>query len=162
MERIPRDHALMMTAALWSQRGTCSRAKVGAVFSRDGRILVQGYNGAPAGMPHCEHLCDCGSSDRAGMISGDEIGVHLPLCAKLQPCRVSVHAEANGIAFAAKYGVKLEGAILHTTLTPCTNCAMLLINCGINSVIWGAPHRDMGGNKLLLQAGISSYQIGMI
>jgi dCMP deaminase len=36
-----------------AQRSTCLRASVGAVIVRDRSILATGYNGAPAGMPHC-------------------------------------------------------------------------------------------------------------
>src|SRR4051794_5045779 len=47
--RPTRDEVLMETARLWAHRGTCNRLRVGAIFSRNGRILVQGYNGAPSG-----------------------------------------------------------------------------------------------------------------
>jgi len=50
------DDVLMHCAYAWAARGTCTRLQVGALFARDGRILATGYNGAPSGMPHCEHL----------------------------------------------------------------------------------------------------------
>ncbi|WNO27821.1 deoxycytidylate deaminase [Microbacterium phage Huwbert] len=53
--RTTRDEMLMEVAHAIAKRGTCSRLQVGAVFSRDGRIVSTGYNGAPAGMPHCTH-----------------------------------------------------------------------------------------------------------
>lgn len=136
-ERPTRDHALMATARVWARRSTCSRAQVGCVISVDGRILVQGYNGAPAGMPHCTHTADA-------------------------PCTIAVHAEANAVAFAAKHGVKLSGAELHSTLAPCTNCAMLIINAGIRRVVYRQPHRDMNGITLLREALISVNYSGMI
>lgn len=125
-----RDTLLLETAAIWAKRGTCSRARVGCVISRDGRILVQGYNGAPRGLPHCEHV-------------GDE------------PCTIATHAEANAIAYAARVGVILSGAEMHSTRVPCTNCAMLIINAGIERVIYLEEHRDMGGLALLRQALIA-------
>ena len=55
MERITREEMLMGVAEVVARRGTCSRAQVGVVFAREGRILATGYNGAPRGIPHCHH-----------------------------------------------------------------------------------------------------------
>lgn len=43
----------MGIADLVAGRATCIRRKVGAVLVKDRRILCSGYNGAPAGIPHC-------------------------------------------------------------------------------------------------------------
>jgi dCMP deaminase len=119
-----RETTLLGTAYLWADRSTCARLKVGCVISRDGRILVQGYNGAPAGMPHCDYP-------------------HEP-----EDC-LAVHAEANAIAFAARWGVMLEGAMLTCTHQPCLNCARLIINAGISRVIFSEPYRLKDGLRLL-------------
>jgi dCMP deaminase len=124
-----RETTLLGTAYLWADRSTCARLKVGCVISRDGRILVQGYNGAPAGMPHCDYP-------------------HEP-----EDC-LAVHAEANAIAFAARWGVMLEGAMLTCTHQPCLNCARLIINAGISRVIFSEPYRLKDGLRLLQEAGI--------
>ena len=75
-----------------AQRSTCPRAAVGAVIVKDNRILATGYNGAPAGEPHC--------IDSKCIMVNDH-------------CVRAIHAETNAIAQAAKNGVAVEGATLY-------------------------------------------------
>jgi dCMP deaminase len=123
----------MEIAHTMAQRSTCSRRHVGAVVARDGRVLVSGYNGAPKGMPHCEHP------------SRDDYGTG---------CRIAVHAEANAVAFAARWGIRVEGADLFSTCVPCLACAQLIVNAGIVRVVAGEAYRDPAGENLLVSAGI--------
>lgn len=144
----------MATAELVSARSTCSRARVGVVVARAGRQLTSGYNGAPAGLPHCRHHCDCLLDDPARhelIITED---AHLIGCNSLKPCTIAVHAEANAIAYAARYGMRLEGADLFTTLSPCVPCSQLIINAGIVRVVYSKEYRDTSGLTLLRQADI--------
>lgn len=124
------DSVLAHMAGVMAARGTCPTAKVGCVVSRDGRVISTGYNGSPAGMAHCSH--------RAGE----------------SPCRTAMHAEANAIAYAARYGAALAGATVHTTTSPCLDCARLLINAGIVRVVCGQAYRDLSGVDLLQLAGV--------
>lgn len=133
VERPSRDETLMEVAHVFAKRSTCSRAQVGAVIAVDGRILSTGYNGAPAGLPHCDHSFD--PADASG-------------------CTTAVHAEANAIGFAAKYGMRTEGATLYTSLTPCLACAQLIINSGIVRVVANGSYRDPSGLHLLIRAHI--------
>lgn len=151
MSKLDRNQAMMATAYLWSQRSTCSRLQVGAVFQRDGRILVQGYNGAPAGLPHCNHSCTC-------CVSGPEPALHHEQCKKIQPCTQAVHAEQNGISYAAKWGVALEGSILHCTHQPCLTCSLSIVNLGLSAVIYCEPYRLTDGVELLEAAGVKVLQ----
>lgn len=144
-----REEVLMGVAGLFALRSTCSRAHVGVVIAREGRILVTGYNGAPAGMTHCDHSCTCGYYARPTRME-----THYPNCAKLQPCRVAVHAEANAIAYAAKYGISIDGAELYTTFMPCLPCAQVIINSGITKMYVQNEYRDKAGHQLLVDAGI--------
>ena len=143
-QRMPRESVLMRSAFLWAERSTCSRLHVGAIFAREGRILVTGYNGAPAGLPHCDHTCSCGG----------DFSLHLSLCPADKPCTTAVHAEQNGISCAAKWGIKLEGSELYVTHMPCLTCALSLVNGGIKRVFYSKPFRDHGGIRLLESAGI--------
>jgi len=129
--RPTQDEILMQTAEVISQRGTCSRLSVGAVLARDGRILSTGYNGAASGLPHCDHT-DTGSTG----------------------CTRSVHAEVNALAFAAKHGVRVEGSALFTTHSPCLNCSYLIINTGVNRVVYQNLYTNDHGLNLLEMAGV--------
>jgi dCMP deaminase len=133
------DMTLLATAFVMARRGTCSRAQVGCVIALDGRILSTGYNGAPTGMPHCEHPDGLRSDQRP---------------ADAEMCQTSVHAEANAVAFAARAGVGLDGAVLYTTLTPCVTCAQLVINAGIERVVCANVYRNTDGVELLLRASV--------
>lgn len=133
MNRISRDDMLDSMARTVSLRSTCSRLHVGAVISRAGRVISLGYNGAPAGVDHCQHLP--GESQDVG-------------------CIKAVHAEANAITFAAKHGVSTDGAQLYVTHMPCLKCAQLIINAGINLVSYQIPYRDPSGIILLEEGGV--------
>lgn len=122
------DLVLMRTARLMAERSTCERARVGAILALEGRIISTGYNGAPRGARHC------GPDD------------HPPVTAT---CAVAVHAEANAVAFAARNGVATEGATLYVTLAPCLPCSQLLINAGVNRVVYAEPYRLDDGITLL-------------
>jgi len=159
MTRPSTDHVLMTNAITWSHRSTCTRAQVGCVISRDGRTLATGYNGAPAGMAHCDHTCDCRRMNYERH-PNYPFRAHRPDCRSELPCTNVVHSEANALAFAAKYGVATGGASIHTTRVPCMTCAGLLINAGIIRVVWLEKHRDMTGWARLAEAGLEVVQWG--
>lgn len=153
--RLSRDHVLMQCAEAFAQRSTCDRyppdSHVGVVIARDGRILVTGYNGAPAGMPHCDHTCDCPTVGPTGKkIIRLE---HVDDCPAnpLVHCTRAVHAEANAITWAARQGVSTLGADLFTTMSPCFSCAQLIVNAGIVRVVYAKPYRVTDGLAILSQ-----------
>ena len=102
-------------------RATCDRKHVGAVVVRDRTILSTGYNGSIRGMPHC-----------------DEVG-HMM---ENGHCVATVHAEANAILQAAKNGVRIDGATLYTTASPCWPCFKLVANSGCVRIVYGEFYRD--------------------
>jgi len=128
-DRPAEDVILLDVAEVLALRGTCSRLKVGAVLTRDGRILSTGRNGAPTGLEHCTHTRD-------------------------EPCTVSVHAEANAIAFAARTGGGAEGSTLYLTHAPCLGCSGLVINSGVARVVYRWPYRIFDGVDRLTAAGV--------
>lgn len=151
MSRPSRDRTLMVTAEAWAAHSTCPRLAVGAVVSRDGRSFSTGYNGAPAGLPHCDHS-ECTCDYPAFPLGGD------PMCPKHGACRTAVHAELNALMYAARFGLATEGAELHTTHQPCLNCAMAIVTVGIIRVVYLHPYRDNGGLDLLIAAGVTAQK----
>lgn len=156
MERPSRGYTLMEHAKLVAARGTCARLQVGALVHREGRILVTGYNGAPAGLPHCVHgTCICRQQK-------DQRTVGLIDSSHTQQCRShdfaackAQHAERNCIDWAARHGIRLEGAELVSTDTPCYQCAGSIINAGILSVVSLRAYRLSEGVEMLRAAGVS-------
>lgn len=140
---------LLDMARVMAKRSTCARSQVGALFALEGRILSSGYNGAPTGLPHCDHSCsdDCGGDVHSPGRHDDE-------CPKVAPCEIAVHAEANAVAFAAKNGMSLDGSTLFTTLSPCYKCTQLIINVGIVQVVIGKLYRERSGLFMLDRLGI--------
>ena len=56
MIRPSMDEYFMEIASVVAKRSTCLRNKVGALFVKNKRILTTGYNGAPAGLDHCDQV----------------------------------------------------------------------------------------------------------
>jgi dCMP deaminase len=150
--RFSRNQQSMAVAMSFAKQSTCAKAKVGAVIARDGRILATGYNGAPAGMKHCDHTCTCKGPN--------VVEKHLSRCPAYAPCTTAVHAEANTIAFAAKYGVAIANTTMFTTLSPCIPCAQLIINAGIWHVCYSSTYRITDGLDLLKSAGVTLEHMG--
>lgn len=131
-ERLDRKEFYKEMVQLYQRRSTCLRLQVGAIIVRDGRVISGGYNGAPSGMPHC-------TAD---------------ICGPDKPCTRTIHAEANAIAFAAKYGISTENCSLWASDSPCIECAKLIINAGISYLVFLRAYRDEAPLTLLRQAGV--------
>jgi dCMP deaminase len=120
-ERVDWHHYFMNIAAGVATRSTCPRKHVGAVIVRDRRILSTGYNGSLRGLPHCD---DVGCEMDAGH------------------CIATVHAEANAILQAAMNGVRIDGAEIYTTASPCWNCFKLIANAGLTVIYFAEFYRE--------------------
>ncbi|MBD3174407.1 MAG: hypothetical protein GF320_04455 [Armatimonadia bacterium] len=130
------DEYFMTLAVIASSRSTCLRGCIGAVMVKDNRVLSTGYNGSPAGQPHC---LDEGCLQ-------DERG---------KGCLRTVHAEGNAIAWAARHGISLTGCTCYlSSYTPCLACANLLAQVGCVRVVYRTLYRDERALKVLHDAGI--------
>ncbi len=110
-------------------RSHCVKAKVGAVLTKDTRIISLGYNGPPAGTHNCdvewpEHGCP---RDSKGS------------------CSLALHAEMNAILYASKNNVSLEGCTLYVTLSPCISCARIIYSTGIKKVLFKESYAKYKG-----------------
>jgi len=133
MNRASWDEYFMRIAIEVGTRATCDRKRVGAIIVRNRFILSSGYNGSIPHLAHCDdvgHLMDDGH------------------------CIRTVHAEANAICQSARNGVRIEGATLYVTASPCFNCFKLCASAGIASIVYGEFYRDQRVFDFALQAGI--------
>jgi dCMP deaminase len=112
-----------------AERSTCTRAKVGAVIVRDKNILATGYNGSPAGLPHCTEAGCLIYSSRTPSGENEE------------NCFRTIHAEINAIAQAAKNGAVIRDADIYITHTPCIHCFKVLINTGIRRIFYEREYK---------------------
>ncbi len=135
------DEYFMTLADEVATRTTCMRRAVGAIIVKDRRILATGYNGVPTGLRHC---------DETGCLR-QELGV--PSGQRHEICR-GLHAEQNAIIQAARYGINITGASIYITTQPCVVCAKMLINAGIDEIVYQNPYPDELSMSMLQEAGI--------
>ena len=119
----------MDLASKLAQRSHCVKAQVGAVLTKDTRIISLGYNGPPAGT----HNCD---------LEWPETGC--PRDSK-GSCSLALHAEQNAILYAAKNNVSMQGATLFVTLSPCISCARVIYTTGIQKVYFKDSYAKFKG-----------------
>lgn len=120
-QRASWDEYFMAIGRVVAARSTCDRKHVGAVIVRDRIILATGYNGSIRGLSHCD--------DEGHMMEDGH-------------CVRTVHAEANSIVQAARTGVRIDGADIYVTASPCFGCFKLIANAGLARIVFGEFYRD--------------------
>lgn len=125
-----------------AERSTCLRAKVGAVIVRERSILATGYNGAPAGMPHCLEVGCLVYESRTPNGENEE------------NCFRTIHAEINAIAQAARNGTRIDEASIYVTHTPCIHCFKTLVNTGIKRIYYEKAYKMHTLEELLVNTGV--------
>ncbi len=141
MSRPSWDEYFMEITKLVATRSTCLRRQVGAVLVKDKKILTTGYNGAPSQLPHC---LDVGClREQLGIPPGE----------RHELCR-GLHAEQNAIIQAAYHGVSIKGATLYCTNHPCIICAKMIINAGIERVVYLDGYPDPLAEEMLKESRV--------
>lgn len=120
MSKLSFDEIYMELAANLAKRSHCIKRHVGAVLTKDTRIISIGYNGPPAGTHNCDvEFPETGcASDSKGS------------------CSLAIHAEQNAILYAVKNNTTVSGSTLYVTLSPCLACARIIYSMGIEKVIY--------------------------
>lgn len=162
------DKSYLKIANVISERSYAIRHKVGAVLVKDNRIISDGFNGTPTGFDNaCENVeCTC-KWIHGCQYTAEPIEKSINLFERCKDCSFAVlktkpevlHAEANAITKVAKSTYSCEGATLYVTLSPCFDCAKLIIQAGINRVVFQELYRNRDGLELLQKAGIEVVQI---
>src|SRR5476649_723353 len=130
------DQIFMNLATDLARRSHCVKAQVGAVLTKETRIISIGYNGPPAGTHNCDEEWPTTGCARDSKGS----------------CSLALHAEENAILYAVKNGTRLEGATLYTTLSPCLPCARLIYSAGVKKVYFDKSYAAYKG--LLSDEGV--------
>ena len=113
-----------------SEASYCQRKKVGAIIVKNDNIIAIGYNGTISGF---DNICELDN----GKTKPDVL-----------------HAESNAIAKCAKSENNSNGSTMYITLSPCYECAKIIIQSGIIKIVYLEQYRDTSGIDLLIKAGI--------
>jgi dCMP deaminase len=148
MPRLPIEKIYMQVAYQFAKLSYAKRRKVGSVIVKDEQIVSFGYNGTPHGFDNsCEethyHSWDYDKNAKGYEATKFEV----------------LHAESNALAKLAKSTMSSDGADLYVTMSPCFECAKLIIQSGIKNVFYSEEYRDTRGLKLLDKANISTNKV---
>ena len=126
------DNAYMRMAEEWAKLSHCTRKNVGALIVKDRMIISDGYNGSPSGFPN---ECENAEGDTHWYV---------------------LHAEANAITKLARSINSADGATLYITLSPCRDCAKLILQSGISRVVYKTAYKDTSGIEFLRKSFITT------
>ncbi|MEN8809922.1 MAG: dCMP deaminase family protein [Flavobacteriales bacterium] len=124
------DKAYLNMAREWSKLSHCTRKQVGAIIVKDEVIISDGYNGTPTGFDNC---CENDAGETKWYV---------------------LHAEANALMKLSKSTNSSKGATLYITLSPCKDCAKLILQAGIKRVVYLNEYKDCSGIDFLKNSGI--------
>lgn len=129
------DKAYLKMAQEWAKLSYCERKQVGALIVKDRMIISDGYNGTPSGFENC---CE------------DENGrTHWYV----------LHAEANAILKLAGSTQSAKGSTLYLTLSPCKECSKLILQAGIEKLVYINAYSDDEGIAFLKNHNIEIIQV---
>jgi len=159
-----------------AQLSHARRLQVGAVIVKDDSVISYGYNGMPAGWDNnCEDK-DYMDRGAGGWLSPEEIYEQWPFEEivvvandnesfettrryKLKTKPEVLHAESNAIAKLAKSTNSGLGATLFVTHAPCLDCAKLIFQSGISSVLYRNTYRDSSGLEFLSKSNVEVNKV---
>lgn len=129
MSRPHFDDIFMELAVNLAKRSHCIKRHVGAVLTKETRIISIGYNGPPAGTHNCDDEWPdegCPRDSKGG-------------------CSLAIHAEQNAIIYAVNNNSTVKDATLYVTLSPCLSCARIIYSSGIKKVIYLNSYAEYKG-----------------
>ena len=127
------DYTYLEMANTWGQLSKAKRKKVGCLIVKNNQIISDGYNGTPAGYEN-----DCEYETRFGWETRPEV----------------LHAESNALMKLAKNTNSSLGSTIYLTISPCFECAKLIIQAGVSRVVYSKEYRITKGIEFLKQFNI--------
>ena len=127
-KQIELDITYLKMADLWGQLSKAKRKKVGCLIVKDGQIISDGYNGTPAGYDN-----NCEYETRFGYETKPEV----------------LHAESNALMKLAKSTNSSKDSTIYLAMSPCFDCAKLIIQAGVKRVVYSDTYRIETGIDFL-------------
>lgn len=122
-------------AKCWSALSHAKRKKVGCIIVKNGSIISDGYNGTPKGF---SNKCEDYNGKTKWYV---------------------MHAEANAILKLSKSNNSSIGSMLYTTLSPCRECAKLILQAEVEKVYYNERYKDTTGIEFLENNGITCINL---
>lgn len=147
-DRIGLDEAYMQMAEVWAKRSKAVRKQVGAIMVKDHQIISDGYNGMPAGSEGDDDVCE-----EYNWTAHNQVKIIVTKPEVL-------HGESNCLLKIAKLGGRgAEGSTMYVTMSPCPECAKLIIQAKVARVVYREKYRLTAGIDMLKKYKIQVDQI---
>lgn len=155
-----------------AQRSTCPRLHTAAVImTPDHRLVASGYNGSLPELEHCANPqapmiecwhCNGFVPDRYCLYCDGRGFLHAECLMIDGHCVRTVHAEANAIAQAAKYGPSIKGCHIYVLHQSCLTCTKLIVASGIVAIHYDQPYtvhteEQKIADRLLIDSNVKIY-----
>jgi len=118
------DESYMETAEAFAAKSQCPRTQVGCALVLASGIVSPGLNGMASGGANQWEFSPDGNPE-------------------------VVHAELNSLGKCLEQGLSTKGATMYVTLSPCLECAKLLVRGGIRRVVYRDEYRNISGLEYL-------------
>lgn len=130
------DKMYMDMAHRLSEESHCPRTPCGAVIVAQSGMLAPGFNGHASGGPN----------DWPWTPDGDpEV----------------VHAELNALGKMLEQGVSAKDSTLYVTLSPCLDCAKLIVRAKVARVVFRDAYRKSEGLDYLEKYGVKTEKFSI-
>lgn len=148
------DKVFLNIAKEVSELSYCVRAKVGCVIVLNHNIISMGYNGTPSGLDNCCEDKKYMDPEAGAWLDIETIEMQWPFHGNdgryyLKTKDIVLHAESNALLKAAKFGFSTNAATMYCTLSPCIDCAKLILQAGIKRIVYLKEYNDISGLNLL-------------
>lgn len=114
------DRMYMGIAEKAAEESHCPRTQVGCAVVLESGIIAPGLNGHASGGPNDWEFSPTGNPE-------------------------VVHAELNALGKCLEEGLSAKGSTVYVTLSPCLECAKLLVRSRVKRVVYRDEYRDTTG-----------------
>lgn len=123
------DSMYMDFAIRASTESRCPRTQVGCVVVLESGVVCPGLNGMPSGGPNDWEYSPTGNPE-------------------------VIHAELQALGKCLEEGLSARGASVFVTLSPCLECAKLLVRSRVKRVVYRDAYRDAAGLEYLIKYNV--------